>query len=285
MTAGKTAAFPAHPVLALPFPLLPPPIEDGWKVGPPDFVGIGAMRSGTTWWWSVLKRHSGIAANSGVTAHGGDGDHDRIRDATAYINKEFHFFDHFGQVETVDPAQYHRYFPRPPGALAGEWTPRYLYDFWTPPMLYSVAPQTKVLVLLRDPVDRFVSGIARFTSMGITADPALYNDQFARGLYWQQLRNVLSYFPPEQVLVLQYEQCGQDFIAQAERTFAFLGLDPAAWDRPADPHAPVGIVTDGAGVVNAETLAAVRRAYQADTRCLLADFPRLDGALWTSTLG
>lgn len=278
-------AFPAHPVMALPAPIPPPPIEDGCVLGPPDFVGIGAMRSGTTWWFAIMKRHPGVASSGVPRSDAADADpkaYVQAENAKAYVNKEFHFFDHYGRVATVDPAEYHRYFPRLPGQLAGEWTPRYIYDFWTPPMLWSVAPDARILVLLRDPVERFVSGVGRFTSLGFTADAALCNEQFSRGLYWQQLANVLSYYPREQVLVLQYEKCVRDFVGQAHRTFEFLGLDPADWSCPPDPRAPIGIVANGHRAVNAATRDAVRRAYQADIRRLLADFPELDGALWPS---
>jgi hypothetical protein len=268
----------AHPALTPPHPFAPPPAGPGWAPGPPDFVGIGAMRSGTTWWWSVLMGHPGIAAPaqdaSAARSHG-----------RAYANKEFHFFDHHGRVETIDPAAYYRYFPRPPGLLAGEWTPRYMYDFWTPPMLGSVAPKAKLLVMLRDPLDRFCSGLSRFSRWGLdVADPALHHDQFARGLYWQQLANVLGYFPREQLLVLQYERCLRDFTAQAHRTFAFLGLDPAAWQPPADPTARVGIVTGTPAVPDPATRDAIRRAYQPDLSQLFATFPDLDPALWPTCI-
>ena len=35
-----------------------------------------------------------------------------------------------------------------------------MWDFWTPPMLRVAAPEARLLVLLRDPLDRFVSGLA-----------------------------------------------------------------------------------------------------------------------------
>lgn len=276
MHSAEPAIKPAHLALTPPLPFSPPPIEDGWELGPPDFVGIGAMRSGTTWWWSVLKGHPGIAS-----ARGGRPDRP---DSGVYANKEFHFFDHHGTVEHVDPALYHRYFPRPAGLLVGEWTPRYMYDYWTPPMLHGAAPDARLLVMLRDPVERLVSGVARFSSRGFAADAALYHDQFNRGLYWQQLAHVLRYYPREQVLVLQYEQCVRDFAAQAHRTFEFLGLDPGKWYAPEEPSRPVGIVTRGASVFNAETSAAVRNAYQADISQLLANFPELDGDLWPSVI-
>jgi hypothetical protein len=281
-----SATLPRHPVLALAEPLPPPPVPEGWQIGPPDFVGLGAMRAGTTWWWAMLKRHPGICSHDGVSGAGpGVGDYLRSEQARAYLNKEFHFFDHLAGVADLDPAEYSRYFPRPPGQLAGEWTPRYLYDFWTAAMLARLAPRVKLLVLLRDPVDRFVSGLSRFADMGFPVDSALANEQFQRGLYWQQLANLTQHFPRDQVLVLQYEQCAADVDGQMARTLGFLGLDPGEWQRPADPAVRFGILASGSAAVSAQTLAAVRLGYRADTERLFADYPELVPELWPSVAG
>jgi hypothetical protein len=281
MVSPKKITAPVHPIAIVPWPATPPPLRDGHEIAPPDFVGIGAMRSGTTWWWSVLKRHPGIF--SGASPDGASEDIWSFvgqDNAESYVNKEFHFFDHYGRVEPIDPATYHRYFPRPPGLLAGEWTARYMHDFWTPPMLRRVAPGAKVLVLLRDPVERFVSGVALIKSFGFTLDSAVYNDQFSRGLYWQQLANVFSYFPRDQVLVLQYEQCEQDFTEQAHRTFKFLGLNPSLWLPPREPKSPVGAVTSKTDAIDTATRNALTQAYQADLHQLFRELPALDRRLW-----
>ena len=59
----------------------------------------------------------------------------------------------------ADIERYQRYFPVPEGAVAGEWTPGYLIDFWTPELIARAAPEARILVLLRDPIDRFRSGL------------------------------------------------------------------------------------------------------------------------------
>src|SRR5271167_1629970 len=41
-------------------PPVAPPVPPGMRTGPPDFVGIGAAKSGTTWWFSLLVRHPEI---------------------------------------------------------------------------------------------------------------------------------------------------------------------------------------------------------------------------------
>ena len=75
----------------------------------------------------------------------------------AGFDKEARFFC---QPGPFDLAAYHALFARPAGRIAGEWTPDYL---WQPSSIDGVAaaaPHAKILFLVRDPVDRFVSGLA-----------------------------------------------------------------------------------------------------------------------------
>ena len=128
-------------------------------------------------------------------------------------------------LEAADVARYHAYFARPAGKLSGEWTPGYMLDVWTPALLRQAAPDARLLVLLRDPVERFRSGRTlaenRFT-VGSTARAAA-NAAFNRGIYADQLLRLWAPFPREQTLVLQYERCVADTAAQLARTFEFLG--------------------------------------------------------------
>ena len=103
-----------------------------------------------------------------------------------------------------------------------------MLDVWTPALLREAAPEARLLVLLRDPVERFRSGRTlaenRFT-VGSTARAAA-NAAFNRGIYADQLMRLWTAFPREQVLVLQYERCVADTRTQLERTYAFMGLAP-----------------------------------------------------------
>jgi hypothetical protein len=104
-----------HPLLA------PPEIPPGWELGPPDYVGVGTMKSGTTWWWSVLNSHPRVAnANikGAMREYYESSEHAALE--KIYASKEVHFFAHYGQVEDPDPEFYQRYFPRPPGSITGE---------------------------------------------------------------------------------------------------------------------------------------------------------------------
>ncbi|MFC7728719.1 sulfotransferase domain-containing protein [Actinomadura keratinilytica] len=281
-TTLQNRTRPAHRLRLLddvPPPAPPPPIPPGWRTGPPDFVGVGTMKSGTTWWWSVLTSHPAIASPraAGAAADPSDADPRALHGA-----KEVHFFDHYGRVAEVDPAEYHRYFPRPPGAIAGEWTPRYMYDFWTPPMLRAAAPQARLLVLLRDPLARLVSALGFHRALEAGHSPAaVMEHQFHRALYWQQLRMLMNSFDRDRILVLQYERCVAEPERQARRTFEFIGVDPDLW-RPVRPFDRQVGRSSPKPVVDEATRAAFCRAIAPDIGRLLRDFPDIDPALWPS---
>ena len=81
--------------------------------------------------------------------------------------------------------------------MTGEWTPRYMYDGWPLAQIAQVAPKARILVMLRDPVDRYASGYARENRLardrgeaGISA--AMVEDQRVRGFYAGQVERVLE---------------------------------------------------------------------------------------------
>jgi hypothetical protein len=246
----------------------PPPCPPGQATGPPDFVGVGAQRAGTTWWHTLIAAHPGVHV-------------------PARAPKELHFFD------TLTPPRrpsrdmahrYHRYFPRPAGTITGEWTPRYLHDFWIPPLLAAAAPDAAILVLLRDPVERFRSGLTLALSRtGGAHRKLLTNEALSRGMYWTQLSRLYKWFPPERVLVLQYEQCASHPGRELARTYAFLGVDPDF--RPSGLRQRVNGTPGQKVTLSAPQKDWLREEYQDDVSALGANVPGLDLSLWTSSNG
>jgi hypothetical protein len=191
----------------------PPSASKSEVTGPPDFVGIGVQKAGTTWWYEAICAHPGVFSRSD-------------------IHKERHFFGRYvaRPFGPEDCARYHAWFPRPSGNLTGEWTPDYMHAPWVPPLLARAAPRTRLLVLLRDPVERFRSGLAHQNRDRGRLTTETYQDAVARGFYYDELRRWTAHFPREQILILQYERCVADPAAQLARTYRFLGLEPVAVD-------------------------------------------------------
>src|SRR4051812_26335080 len=193
-------------------PLQVPDCPEGWTTGPPDYVGIGAQRCGTSWWYDSMRRNPGIQRSP--------------------LGKEVHYFDRYWRGDAPDDiaAEYASLFPRQPGNIVGEWTPRYLADHWAIPLLRRAAPNARLLVMLRDPVARYRSAIARLErkaeERGCRVLLPQVNDANWRGFYFEQMRHLLDLFPRDQVLVLQFERCVADPAGEMERTCRFLGVEP-----------------------------------------------------------
>ncbi len=227
-------------------------------------MGIGAQRCGTSWWYRLLLLHPDVAlAPSG--------------------RKETHFLDQFGEkdFETGDIARYASLFPRPKGGCVGEWTPRYMLDPWVPGLIARLAPDTRIIAILRDPVERYSSGLTHSLTAGAPVGEAVVIDALERGFYFRQLEAFLDHFDRDRILVLQFERCKADPAQHLNDTYRFLGLDP------------IGIATSAlVGVVNKARTQKVRvvpevrtllaGVYQEDSRELADAFPSIDLSLWTS---
>lgn len=233
-----------------------------WEIGAPDFVGVGTQRSGTTWWYAAIEAHPGVH---------------RVPAAP----KERHFFDEFhgrpfdaGCVE-----RYHRLFPRPPGVLTGEWTPSYVYHHWTPSLLARAAPDARLLLLLRDPVERYLSAITG-DERNRRRSPRRASEAFERGLYSAQVSRLFACFDRSQVLILQYERCLLEPERELRRTYAFLGLEPGV--VPDVLHRGVNVSSTPTVAAPEALVRSVREGYVRDAAALFEDVPELDPALWTA---
>ena len=252
-----------------PLPECPP----GWHTGPPDFVIIGAQKCGTTWWQGLIEGHPQVARPPGQ-------------------RRELHFFDHFWdrwpRQEQLE--LYARYFPRPEGSLAGEKTPGYLYQPWVAPMLARAAPEARLIVLMRDPVERYASGLGLLQRAGalkgeigageIGLREHRITEAIERGRYAAQLTWWLERYPREQLLLLQYERCVADAQEQLTRTFGFLGLPDHHASRAeiARTRKKSGSRPD----VPAEMRQLLAEHYTADVAHLMELEPSLDLELWPS---
>jgi hypothetical protein len=231
--------------------------------GPPDFVGIGALGCGTGWWHAMLLAHPEIRPPLG-------------------LKRSLHYFDRFCATEMTDAdvAAYHANFARRPGTITGEWTGRYLFDAWTPPLLERAAPQAKLLVMLSDPVARYRAILGVRLARRKADDEVVYMaDVVDRRSHASQLARLHRFFDREQVLVLQLERCRRDPLGQYRRTLEFLGVR----DRL---YAPRRLRRKAAGKPESRAVAAsLRLGLPAGTRTrVLARLGRDDDgeavALW-----
>lgn len=197
------------------------------QTGLPDFVIIGAAKSATTWIQVQLQANPAIY----------------MPDA------EPHFFS---REYSKGLDYYRKWFADCPGwaALIGEKSADYLSDPQAPARLAEAVPDARLVVQLRNPVDRAYSDYKMFYRRGFVSHrPEEYlsrpdnpQPRFLRdGLYGQHLTEWLKHFDREQMLIFAYEEVSQDPMGVIERVcdhigapFAFGDLDVTRRENSSD---------------------------------------------------
>lgn len=201
--------------------------------------------------------------------------------------KEVHFFDDESRDWAApDYADYERHFPAADGRPCGEATP--IYCYW-PQSLERVAvynPAMRLILMLRDPVQRAWSHWRMETRRGAEREPfgwcirqgrqRLFSSvpwghhrEFSyveRGFYGEQVERLFALFPRSQVLLLTAEALRGDPGVALGEVRAFLGLPPA----PAPAARLVHVGEETSGELLASDAAYLREVYAADQARLRA---------------
>jgi hypothetical protein len=243
------------------FAWVPPLCPPGMVVAPPDFIGVGVGRSGTTWWFGVIEQHSRVHHHHG-------------------LNKERQYLRHHLLTESPGPQHrdaYAAWFPRPPGMLAGEWTPWYLGHAWLGQALRVVAPDAKLLVILRDPIERYISGITNELKDSPDLRPGSEAFHFNQGLYSFWLRVLEPYIARDRLLVLQYERCMTHPEQELTRIQRHLGLET---EIPSNLREHRNQTLVPKLELDLERRKVLIAAYEQDVSELVARYPEIDRSLW-----
>lgn len=198
----------------------------------PNLFVVGAAKAGTTSLWRYLGAHPAIFM-TGV--------------------KEPHFFSRVGDgVFPIvhDEASYLSLFANARTPLRGEASPSYLWSEAAARRIREASPQAKIVIALRDPVERLHSwywqkmhlGLERDTFAQTVArledDPEAPDSMYRRSLYTANVRRYLTLFGDD-VHVTVFEELVRDVGGQMAAVFAFLGVDHAVARRiEPDAHNP-----------------------------------------------
>jgi hypothetical protein len=248
-------------------------VPAGWVTGPPDFIGVGCGKAGSSWWYDLLSRHPDVVPN-------------RLR------AKELHFLCHFDYrgPGPDDIATYRAAFARPSGRLCGEWSGNLMQHPMALTYMARAAPGAKLIALVRNPIDRSVSALNQFLRhrapfMGISGAPrrvletfSLFPEAMLASRLARPLSELLRTYPRDQLLVLQYEACRADPEAALRRTWEFLGLRPTA--IPSAIRKKVNAQPYQIPRPDPAQRAHMAAWFQDDVDAVLKMFPALDRSLW-----
>ena len=208
----------------------------------PDFLIAGAPKAGTTALHTALAAHPGLfmsavkepkffLTDGPPPRRGGPGD------AQTYREHLWRRADYEALFATA-----------PAGSLRGESTPFYLYDRDAQRRIRALIPAARLIVILRDPVERAHSNWTHLWSAGLEPIgdfPAACAAEDSRvaagwapfwhytrlGRYGEQLDHLLGLFPREQVFLLRYRDLVDAPAQTLDQICVFLGVAPGLITR------------------------------------------------------
>jgi hypothetical protein len=234
----------------------------------PDFLIAGTKRGGTTSLWNYLVRHPavlpmfpGVRGRKSTDYFFGNDAHDQ-----RWYRSHFHSRPYRSRLSR-------RLHQR---VVSGEASPYYMMDPRICERIRAVAPDVKLIFLLRDPVLRAYSHYQERVGQGtevlsfeqalaaeeprlagelprMLTDPKYHSEAHdwytyrSRGVYHSQLAPFLQAFPAVHVLVLPSEDLYRDPQPTFDVVCQFLGLNPLPLDS-FERHNYIPISPMGAGV-------------------------------------
>ena len=189
----------------------------------PNFYVVGAAKCGTTSVWAYLKKHPEVFLPE-------------IKEPS-FFTKELPRPGLEDFVCTGNEEKYHRLYRRAKGYRAiGDSSALYLWDPVSPGWIRDVCPHARIVILLRDPVERAYSHywmIARAEKNVPPFFEAIQLDSLGTvggGLYFAQVRRYLETFGREQVGIFLFENLKKDPQGIMSAICSHIGVDPALLD-------------------------------------------------------
>jgi hypothetical protein len=238
----------------------------------PDFVVIGAEKSGTTSLYYYLREHPGIFVPP-------------VKELNHLIHHPAMRSVFQGPDVTYKRAcrsriEYLQVFEDAPrGSVIGEITHIYLYAPESPGMIHEVLGGPKIIAVIRNPMDRAYSQFTFHKKFGLdplpTFEEALDDEQARitagwdpvfhyteRGFYGRQLHRYYRLFPESSIRIYKFEDFFRNPVASMADLYGFVGTDPTyvpdvtrKFMPGGDPRAPEFIASPNKGVPLAKPIA------------------------------
>lgn len=185
----------------------------------PDFIIIGAQKSGTSSLYYYLSQHPSLKLS---------------------VSKEIHYYNYYlRQGKGIN--WYKSFFPlkvRSISKKTGEASPYYLFDENAAIQLKRDVPNVKLIALLRNPIDRAYSAYNMNVAHGgwqprqsfeqAIANPDLSMETsqmyLVRGQYAEHIKKWLKHFKREQFLFIKSEDFFKDPRASLKKVYNFLDI-------------------------------------------------------------
>ncbi|MEE2953720.1 MAG: sulfotransferase [Bacteroidota bacterium] len=195
-----------------------------------DFFIVGAPKAGTTSLFNYLNRHPDINMCS-------------VKEPNYFTYQEILnqklYYERTGLINTLE--KYHSLFPlKLNSKKSGEGSVSYLFYSGTAKKIYNYNPYAKIIIMLRDPIQRAFSHYLMDYRLGYISEPfnsiikkeskhqdlELYYQQYIHlGLYYEQVKRYIDVFGIENVLIINYSDFQNNTQEIIKQVFGFLNVD------------------------------------------------------------
>jgi len=175
----------------------------------PDFIVIGPAKAGSRWIYECLREHPGICMAKNTKG---------TRFFEKYYNKGIEWYESF-----FKSCGSHM--------VKGEVDETYISWPESAERISRHIPNVKLIVCLRNPIERTFSAYLQFFRMGLikeSFETALDKHRkilISDSLYYDHLSNYLKYFPAENILVMWFDNLKEDPAKFIKKVYSFLGID------------------------------------------------------------
>ncbi len=174
-----------------------------------DFIGVGIERSGTSWIFECLREHPNLCVSKYKEVDFFKDD-DKFKQGLEYYKS---FFNHCDNNKKI-----------------GEFSPRYFFSPMVPERIKKFFPDVKLIIVLRNPIEKTYS-LYRMKSSYKSLPHKTFEDfikdqrYIQRGFYADKLKEWLSFFNRENVLIMVYEDLKSNPSEYIKKIYNFLGVN------------------------------------------------------------
>jgi hypothetical protein len=171
-------------------------------------IGIGAMKCASTWVYEVLRAHPDVCMS-------------KIKELN-YFTKNYDHGDAWYSKHFLNCSE---------RAFRGEFSATYLYDKNAARRISEFAPNAKIVVCVRNPIDRAISNYKHLIrvgnidrGMGFLDALKVSSGLVEKGLYAKYLEQFLLHFPESSIVIVIAEETEKDPERVVKDIYRRIGL-------------------------------------------------------------
>lgn len=202
----------------------------------PNFLIIGAAKSGTTALYRYVRQHPEIFMSDRKEPH-----HFSYTEETKKTNGPSDYI----WTAITNPDEYESLFDDVKDETAiGEASPTYIYVPGTAERIHNKIPDPKLIAILRNPVERAYSAymhlirddretVNTFMEALLLEEERIKNNwgpiyHYTKcGMYFEQVIRYYRIFPKEKIMIIIYDDFKKHPLEVVQQIFNFLGVDPS----------------------------------------------------------